>query len=78
MSFQDTFNEMVVILFAVGIGYLAHRLGYLGGEINQKLSKLILNITTPALMFRSPPHSVAVTTWGKGRPSFHPSSHPSR
>ena len=49
MNFMDTFNEMVVILFAVGIGYLAHRLGYLGGEINQKLSKLILNITTPAV-----------------------------
>lgn len=29
MNFMDTFNEMVVILFAVGIGYLAHRLGYL-------------------------------------------------
>lgn len=27
MNFMDTFNEMVVILFAVGIGYLAHRLG---------------------------------------------------
>ena len=53
MSFQDTFNEMIVILFAVGIGYLAHRLGYLGGEINQKLSKLILNITTPALILSS-------------------------
>ena len=53
MNFMDTFNEMVVILFAVGIGYLAHRLGYLGGEINQKLSKLILNITTPALILSS-------------------------
>lgn len=50
MSFLDTFNEMVVILFAVAIGYLAHRLGYLGGETNQKLSKLILNVTTPALI----------------------------
>ena len=53
MNFMDTFNEVVVILFAVGIGYLAHRLGYLGGEINQKLSKLILNITTPALILSS-------------------------
>ena len=53
MNFMDTFNEMVVILFAVGIGYLAHRLRYLGGEINQKLSKLILNITTPALILSS-------------------------
>ncbi|MDD3347781.1 AEC family transporter [Oscillibacter sp.] len=50
MSFFDTFSEMVVILFAVAVGYLAHRLGYLGGETNQKLSKLIINVTTPALI----------------------------
>lgn len=53
MSFLDTLNKMVVILFAVAVGYLAHRLGYLGGETNQKMSKLILNITTPALILSS-------------------------
>ena len=53
MSFLDTLREMIIILFAIGTGYLAHRLGYLGGEINQKLSRLILNITTPALILSS-------------------------
>ena len=38
MSFAHTFQQMMVILFAIGVGYLAHKLGYLGGEINKKLS----------------------------------------
>ena len=50
MSFWDTFSEMIVILFAVAAGYLAHKLGYLGPEVDQKLSKVILNITSPALI----------------------------
>ena len=49
MSFFDTLNQMLVILFAVAMGYVAHRLGYLGGEINQKLSKLVIHIGIPAL-----------------------------
>lgn len=53
MSFFDTFSEMLVILFAIAAGYLAHRLGYLGGEVDAKLSKLILNITMPATIVGS-------------------------
>lgn len=49
MSFFDTLQQMLVILFAVALGYLAHRLGYLGPEINRSLSKLIIHITLPAL-----------------------------
>ena len=41
---------MLVILFAIAAGYGANRLGYLGGETDQKLSKLILNITMPAMI----------------------------
>jgi len=50
MSFFDTLREMLVILFAMAMGYLAHHLGYLGGETDQKLSKVILNITMPAMI----------------------------
>ncbi len=50
MSFLDTLNQMLVILFAIGVGYLAHHLGYLGGEVNEKLSHLILNVTIPAMI----------------------------
>ena len=50
MSFFDVLEEMLVILFAIVAGYGANRLGYLGGETDQKLSKLILNITMPAMI----------------------------
>lgn len=50
MSFWGTLSEMLVILFAMAAGCLAHRLGYLDVETDQKLSKIILNITMPALI----------------------------
>ena len=50
MSFLDTFSEMLVILFALGAGCLANRLGYLGGEVDARLSKLALNMTMPAMI----------------------------
>lgn len=53
MSFFDTLSEMLVILFAMALGYLAHRLGYLNGEVDRKLCKLLLNITMPAMIVAS-------------------------
>lgn len=50
MNFFDVLAEMLVILFAIAAGYGANRLGYLGGETDQKLSKLLLNITMPAMI----------------------------
>lgn len=50
MNFWDVFSEMLVILFAIAAGYAANRLGYLGGETDQKVSKLLLNITMPAMI----------------------------
>ena len=50
MNFFDVLAEMLVILFAIAAGYGANRLGYLGGETDQKISKLILNITMPAMI----------------------------
>ena len=50
MSFFDALCEMLVILFVMAMGGLAHHLGYLGGDTDQKLSKVILNITMPAMI----------------------------
>lgn len=50
MNFWDVFGEMLVILFAFAAGYAANRLGYLDGEADQKVSKLLLNITMPAMI----------------------------
>ena len=33
MGFFDVFQEMLILLFAMALGYLANRLGYLGGEV---------------------------------------------
>ena len=41
MGFFDVFQEMLILLFAMALGYLANRLGYLGGEIDQKICKII-------------------------------------
>ena len=50
MSFIDTLAEMLVILFAIVCGYAANRLGILGGETDKKVSRLLLNITMPAMI----------------------------
>lgn len=50
MSFFDTLCEMLVILFAMAMGYLAHRLGYFNSETDQRLSKVVLSITMPAMI----------------------------
>lgn len=50
MSFLDTFSEMLVLLFAILCGYAANRWGILGGETDKKISKLLLNITMPAMI----------------------------
>ena len=53
MNFFSVLQEMLVLLFGMAAGYLAHRLGYLGGEMDQKLSKIILNITMPCMIVSS-------------------------
>ena len=63
MNFWDVFGEMLVILFAIAAGYGANRLGYLGGETDQKISKLLLNITMPAMI-------VAAVVTGEGLPGL--------
>ena len=50
MSFFDTLCEMLVILFAMAMGFLARRLGYFNAETDQRLSKVVLNITMPAMI----------------------------
>lgn len=53
MSFFDTLSEMLVLLFAVAAGFLANRLGILGGETDKKISKLLLTLTLPAMILGS-------------------------
>lgn len=53
MSFLDTLSEMLVLLFAIAAGFLANRLGILGGETDKKISRLLLGVTLPAMILGS-------------------------
>lgn len=53
MSLTTTLGKMVMILFAIAMGYLANRLGYFNEETNRKLTKLVLNITMPCMILAS-------------------------
>ena len=44
---------MITLFVVVVVGYLAGRLGYLGGDFDRQLSRLIINITCPALILSS-------------------------
>ena len=46
--------EVMLTLFAIlVVGYIAARLGYMGGEFDKKLSSLVINFTCPALILSS-------------------------
>ena len=46
--------EVMMTLFAIVIvGYVAGRLGYMGGEFDKRLSSLVINFTCPALILAS-------------------------
>ncbi len=51
---------MSVVLAGIAAGYLANKLGILGGETDRKLTKLILTITMPAMTLGSSGHQRGV------------------
>ena len=53
MSFLDTLSEMLVLLFAIAAGFLANRMGILGGGTDKKISRLLLAITLPSMIMGS-------------------------
>lgn len=44
---------MITLLSLLVIGYLAGKFGYLGGDFDCQLSRLVINITCPALILSS-------------------------
>lgn len=44
---------MLTLFAIVIVGYVAGRLGYMGGEFDKRLSSLVINITCPALILSS-------------------------
>ena len=44
---------MITLFAIVVVGYVAGKLGYLGGTFDKRLSKLVIDITCPALILSS-------------------------
>ena len=44
---------MITLLTLLIIGYIAGKLGYLGGDFDRQLSRLVINVTCPALILSS-------------------------
>ena len=44
---------MATLLALLAVGYGCGKIGYLGGELDRKLSRLVINITCPALIMSS-------------------------
>lgn len=53
MGFTDTALQMVVLAIPILIGYVAHKLGLMGGEFDSRLSGLVVNVTLPAMIVAS-------------------------
>lgn len=53
MSFADTAFQMVVLAIPIIIGYVAHKLGFMGSDFDSKLSGLVVNVTLPAMIIAS-------------------------
>ena len=47
------FTVMMTLFAIVILGYAAGKLGYLGGDFDRQLSRLVINITCPALILSS-------------------------
>ncbi|MDY2734613.1 AEC family transporter [Intestinibacter sp.] len=53
MDIQVIINQMVILFLVMIVGYIANKVKILDKELNQKLSSLVLNITSPALILYS-------------------------
>lgn len=50
---MENINIMLMLLVIVIVGYVAGKLEYMGGEVDRRLSNIIIDITCPALILSS-------------------------
>ncbi|MBR5773979.1 MAG: AEC family transporter [Clostridia bacterium] len=53
MNISLVLNQMIILVALMIVGFIAHKIGILNPTSNKSLSKLIINITCPALIFHS-------------------------
>lgn len=52
-EFASVFSQMAIFFAMMGIGALAHKLGFMGTDVDRHISKLVLNVTLPAMILAS-------------------------
>lgn len=50
---ESALSQMVMLLAAVAVGYVATGLGYLDDHVKEKLTQLLLNVTLPCTIIAS-------------------------
>ena len=53
MDIQVIINQMIILFLVMIVGYIANKTNILDKDLNSKLSALVLNITSPALILYS-------------------------
>jgi len=50
-SAEAIIGQVLVLFFMMGVGFIAAKVGIFSGNVSEKLSSLVLNITAPCLIF---------------------------
>ena len=53
MAFATVLGQMLVLAFLVIVGFVAHRIGILGEDVDGRLSRLVLDVTLPCMILAS-------------------------
>lgn len=53
MDISIIFNQLIILFLMIGLGYLLNKTKIMTKEFNAQVTKLILNVTTPALILDS-------------------------
>lgn len=53
MDINVVINQMVQLFMILGLGYFLNKIKLFDNDLNQKMNKLLLNVTTPALILSS-------------------------
>lgn len=63
VDFTHMFGQMAVLFFCIVAGYLANRCHLMDGDLNRRLSALVINVTTPAMILASVMTGDALPGW---------------
>ncbi|MHC1681599.1 MAG: AEC family transporter [Clostridiaceae bacterium] len=53
MDIMVVINQMVMLFLIIGLGYYLNKIRILDKELNQRLTRIVLDVTTPALILSS-------------------------